>query len=450
MQVFMEMFDRSNTPSQSHTLEVAGDVPATSKLQKGRSGWASVLGFCGHCPLTLRWLETHLDKTQFVGARLTLLLLFFLDITGRNIGQITFCNNPLSGLVIFVGMLIASPDLGAAALLSSTISIIVALATKHPREGLTCGGAGFNAVLFGVVMKAIVLNSDEETNSFPVAVVTWVTISIGAAVTVILTNGLGSLLGSATPAVPCLSLPFNMVAVVATLTLTFINELPQGHGDEQSDVNFTSVPSNHSDGEIATDDEIDYGLLLQGSLLGMGQITAINDLACSALVVLAMMLFSPLLALSAFSGSLIATLFASLLNASLLEYGYNGLMGYNAVLTASAIMFFLVPGWKSVIITFMSVVATLLAQIAFIWAFSDISLPYFSLPFLVVSLGVLGSRGPPRPTVLTFPEHHIAQWKGSAVSLSAPKASLSLVSLSQQSLHSSTLTESRWRRTPSL
>ncbi|CAB3372543.1 Hypothetical predicted protein [Cloeon dipterum] len=309
MQVFMEMFDRSNTPSQSHTLEVAGDVPATSKLQKGRSGWASVLGFCGHCPLTLRWLETHLDKTQFVGARLTLLLLFFLDITGRNIGQITFCNNPLSGLVIFVGMLIASPDLGAAALLSSTISIIVALATKHPREGLTCGGAGFNAVLFGVVMKAIVLNSDEETNSFPVAVVTWVTISIGAAVTVILTNGLGSLLGSATPAVPCLSLPFNMVAVVATLTLTFINELPQGHGDEQSDVNFTSVPSNHSDGEIATDDEIDYGLLLQGSLLGMGQITAINDLACSALVVLAMMLFSPLLALSAFSGSLIATLF---------------------------------------------------------------------------------------------------------------------------------------------
>ncbi|CAB3372545.1 Hypothetical predicted protein [Cloeon dipterum] len=299
-------------------------------------------------------------------------------------------------------------------------------------------------------MKAIVLNSDEETNSFPVAVVTWVTISIGAAVTVILTNGLGSLLGSATPAVPCLSLPFNMVAVVATLTLTFINELPQGHGDEQSDVNFTSVPSNHSDGEIATDDEIDYGLLLQGSLLGMGQITAINDLACSALVVLAMMLFSPLLALSAFSGSLIATLFASLLNASLLEYGYNGLMGYNAVLTASAIMFFLVPGWKSVIITFMSVVATLLAQIAFIWAFSDISLPYFSLPFLVVSLGVLGSRGPPRPTVLTFPEHHIAQWKGSAVSLSAPKASLSLVSLSQQSLHSSTLTESRWRRTPSL
>ncbi|XP_059468735.1 urea transporter 2-like [Neocloeon triangulifer] len=453
MQVFMELFSRSTTPSQSHTLEGSTGGGAGgetgSKMQKGRKGWASILGLCGHSPFTLRWLETHLERTQSVAVRIILLVLFFLDVSGRNFGQVVFCNNPITGLIVFIGMLISSPILGLAGILSSTISIIFALATNHPREGLTCGGAGFNAILFGVVMKAIVLNSEEKIED--VEAVTWITICVGAAFTVILTNGLGSLLGSASPPVPCLSLPFNLTAVVATLTLTFINELP-GHEGHQGDRNLNESAAllNHTSVDIESYDDIDYSLLLQGSLLGMGQVAAINDITCSALIIVGMLIFSPLLTLTAFLGSLFSTFVAAHLSSSLLEFAYNGLMGYNGVLTACAVMFFLVPCTTSILINLVAVLATLLVQIAFGWAFNDISLPYFSLPFVVVCLSVLGVRGPPRPAVLTFPEHHIAQWKESAVTLSAPMASLSLVSLSQQSAHSSTLTDSRWRRTPSL
>jgi hypothetical protein len=67
-----------------------------------------------------------------------------------------------------------------------------------------------------------------------------------------------------------------------------------------------------------------------------------------------------------------------------------------------------------------------------------------------VGLGVLGARGLARPATLTFPEHHIAQWRESAALLPAPLPSLSLASVSQQSLRSSTVTDNRWRRTPSL
>jgi len=53
--------------------------------------------------------------------------------------------------------------------------------------------------------------------------------------------------------------------------------------------------------------------LLQGSLLGVSQVIAVNDLACSGLVLAGMLLFSPLLTLAAFAGSLISTFLGKLL-----------------------------------------------------------------------------------------------------------------------------------------
>jgi urea transporter len=47
--------------------------------------------------------------------------------------------------------------------------------------------------------------------------------------------------------------------------------------------------------------------LLQGSVLGVAQVIAVNDFACSAVVVAGMLLSSPLLAITGYLGSLLST-----------------------------------------------------------------------------------------------------------------------------------------------
>jgi hypothetical protein len=72
-------------------LEV-GD-PSNSKAEskevlRHHIGCANLLGFCGHSPLTLRWLESNLANAQTLQWRFLVLVLYFLDITGRNFGQV--------------------------------------------------------------------------------------------------------------------------------------------------------------------------------------------------------------------------------------------------------------------------------------------------------------------------------------------------------------------------
>jgi urea transporter len=53
--------------------------------------------------------------------------------------------------------------------------------------------------------------------------------------------------------------------------------------------------------------------LLQGSVLGVAQVIAVNDFACSAVVVAGMLLSSPLLAITGYLGSLISTCMGKIL-----------------------------------------------------------------------------------------------------------------------------------------
>jgi hypothetical protein len=73
------------------SLEV-GD-PKNSRAQskevlRSHIGRANLLGFCGHSPLTLRWLESNLENAQTLQWRFLVLFLYFFDITGRNFGQV--------------------------------------------------------------------------------------------------------------------------------------------------------------------------------------------------------------------------------------------------------------------------------------------------------------------------------------------------------------------------
>lgn len=80
-----------------------------------------------------------------------------------------------------------------------------------------------------------------------------------------MTNSLGSMLGSLTPAVPCLSLPFNLTAVAATLMLTFRNEQPGAFIPQEPELIESIDPSNfsfnHTEAEMEAVDELNYALV---------------------------------------------------------------------------------------------------------------------------------------------------------------------------------------------
>jgi len=70
---------------------------------------------------------------------------------------------------------------------------------------------------------------------------------------------LGGILGSASPPVPCLSLPFNLTAVAATLMLTFRNEQPGMHSPLPPPPPI-NISHNHPV-EMESTDEVDLALV---------------------------------------------------------------------------------------------------------------------------------------------------------------------------------------------
>lgn len=79
-----------------------------------------------------------------------------------------------------------------------------------------------------------------------------------------MTNSLGSMLGSLTPAVPCLSLPFNLTAVAATLMLTFRNEQPGVLVAQEplvESIEHFNFSFNHTAADMEDSDDLDYALV---------------------------------------------------------------------------------------------------------------------------------------------------------------------------------------------
>lgn len=118
--------------------------------------WRKCLGFLGgHAPEFTNWTSYSgfSSKTKFY-------TLFFIEASLRSIGDICFCSNPFTGLVILIGMLISCPQVAFLAFLTLTTGILTAvLFLKIPINEVRSGGVTFNNYLAGTVIALI---ADEE------------------------------------------------------------------------------------------------------------------------------------------------------------------------------------------------------------------------------------------------------------------------------------------------
>lgn len=383
----LEDFDNSSSSSSSSScFSASSSSPphssSTSKLARKKSSTSrpccfgccscpscsSVASFFfGHCPAFTSWSTSFASHSRFL-----YLLLFFLESSLRSIGSITFCSNPLSGLLIFIGMLIACPHVAFIAYLTSLAGLETAIVFLHiPLEEVRSGVVTFNTFLIGIVLGILCPPTVLLTN--PTIIITAISVGI---LSLIIWKGLNTLLPSHYE-FPLLNAPFHITILLYIYSgLSSLYEPPTSPSlpppAMDSSVANLTAPTFSTSLEIPPSmtfvEPLNWQNLFYGVLLAPGPVFGTNTLFTSSLVHLAVFLYSPILLLQCLQGSLIGTLLGSLLvNPEDYSNLYNGSWGYNPLFTTAAIGgFFVVLNFHSWLLSLAGAVITTLLYSAMV------------------------------------------------------------------------------------
>ncbi|ELR16476.1 urea transporter, putative [Acanthamoeba castellanii str. Neff] len=309
----------------------------------------------------------------------------FLDYTLRGCGQVYFMNNPISGLILLIGLVIEKPLLAVGCLIAQ-----IGVDIGARRAGLT----GYNGILVGA---AIVTFMKDEWD-----IPTLIIIVPYACISVLIWMFLGNIMVG-TWNIPPFTFAFNFTA-----TIFFIAYFPLAM--------FTpSLPTAASPGF-----DWDTQAVFEAVFKGVGQVMFAGSTASGVIMTLALAACSPIAAMMAVLGSSIGVLvgFAVGADAAGIEAG---LWGYNPVLGAIAVggMFYY-PTVKTLVMTVINAGFCSLLFGFFKVALAPWGIPAFTFPFCFATMVVVGIGKSlpdfepiPLPEV-TVPEEHLCKrWQRS-------------------------------------
>ncbi|XP_023442164.1 urea transporter 2 [Dasypus novemcinctus] len=240
----------------------------------------------------------------------------FTDWILRGTAQVMFVNNPLSGFIIIIGLLIQNPWWTIAGGLGAVVSTLTALALSQDRSAITSGLHGYNGMLVGLLVAVYSEKLDYYWwLLFPVTVT--------AMACPLLSSALNSIFSKWD--LPVFTLPFNIamtlyLGATGHYNLFFPTILLEP---------VSSVPN-------ITWTEIEMPLLLQAIPVGVGQVYGCDNPLTGGMFLVALFISSPLICLHAAIGSIVGLL-AALTVATPFEMIYKGLWSYNCVLSCIAI-----------------------------------------------------------------------------------------------------------------
>ncbi|KAM6289834.1 urea transporter 2-like [Aegotheles albertisi] len=294
------------------------------------------------------------------------LMVQLVDWILRGTSQVMFVNNPLSGLIILVGIFIQSPWWMLTGCTGTTVSTLTALALSQDRSVIAAGLHGYNGILVGLLMAVF---SDKGDYYWwlllPVAV-----ISMACP---ILSSALGSIFNKWD--LPVFTLPFN-IAVTLYLAAT-------GHYNPFFPTTLikpvASVPN-------ITWSTINVPLLLQSIPAGVGQVYGCENPWTGGIFLVALLISSPLTCLHAAIGSTVG-MFAALSIASPFDSIYLGLHNYNCALACVAIggMFYALT-WQTHLLALGCALFCAYSGAALANALSVFGLPLCTWPFCFSAL----------------------------------------------------------------
>ncbi|XP_052634507.1 urea transporter 2-like [Harpia harpyja] len=294
------------------------------------------------------------------------LMVQLVDWILRGTSQVMFVNNPLSGLIILVGLFIQSPWCLLTGCTGTTVSTLTALALSQDRSAVAAGLHGYNGILVGLLMAVFSDKGDYFWWLLPPVAVTSMACPI-------LSSALGSIFSKWD--LPVFTLPFN-IAVTLYLAAT-------GHYNPFFPTTLikpvASVPN-------ITWSAINVPLLLQSIPAGVGQVYGCENPWTGGIILVALLISSPLICLHAAIGSTVG-MFAALSIASPFDSVYLGLHNYNCALACIAMggMFYALT-WQTHLLSLACALFCAYSGAAFANALSVLGLPLCTWPFCFSAL----------------------------------------------------------------
>ncbi|KAG8006255.1 Urea transporter 1, partial [Nibea albiflora] len=205
----------------------------------------------------------------------------------RGVTRVILANNPLSGALVLAALYWASPWQGLLGTLGVLASTLTAVVVGQDSAEVSGGLHGFNGMLVSLLMGVFSSAGDWYW---------WLLLPVclGSATCVFLFSGLSSLLDRWD--LPVAVFPFNTVIVLYLLCTGPENPY------------FPHHPATPPGARETNGTELIAVEVMRGILLGVGQIFACGALGPSLLILGAVLLYSPLLAVHALLGSAVGTL----------------------------------------------------------------------------------------------------------------------------------------------
>ncbi|KAM6392045.1 urea transporter 2-like [Rhynochetos jubatus] len=294
------------------------------------------------------------------------LMVQLVDWILRGTSQVMFVNNPLSGLIILVGIFIQSPWWMLMGCIGMTMSTLTALALSQDRSSIAAGLHGCNGILVGLLMAVFSDKGDYYWWLLP-------PVAVMSMACPILSSALGSIFSKWD--LPVFTLPFN-IAVTLYLAAT-------GHYNPFFPTTLikpvSSVPN-------ITWSSINVPLLLQSIPIGVGQVYGCENPWTGGIILVALLISSPLICLHAAIGSTVG-MFAALSIASPFDSIYLGLHNYNCALACIAIggMFYALT-WQTHLLSLACALFCAYSGAALANALAVLGLPLCTWPFCFSAL----------------------------------------------------------------
>ncbi|KAF0033788.1 hypothetical protein F2P81_013854, partial [Scophthalmus maximus] len=244
------------------------------------------------------------------------ILLQLLDWVLRGAAQVMFVNNPLSGLIIFAGLILQNYWWALNGFVGTLFATISALILQQSRGAIAAGLYGYNGILVGLLMAVF----SNKGNWYWWLLLPNVFMSMMCP---IVSSALASI--NSRWDLPVFTLPFNiLVCLHMVATGHYNHHFPQVLIQPRSELpNITWA-------------EIDVPKLFMSVPVGIGQVYGCDNPVTGGIFIVSLFISSPITCAHAVLGSAVGMLSGLALAAPFGDI-YFGLWGYNCVLACIAI-----------------------------------------------------------------------------------------------------------------
>ena len=375
------------------------DYESASFFQVLGSIWKLMIGSMPVIQLRIRNKVGAWGSLGFLG--------IFIDSCLRGVGQVMFMNNPITGILFLIGILLSSTHTAVYCMVGVICSTATAYILGLDRNSISNGLFGFNGALVGAGIAVFERGSSDHWSvtpqeAFPIIIMSCLSSVVTAAIGGFLVGRFG---------LSPFTFPFQVCVwswMLGCSTVFSAYFPPDGNLISPS---VTAVPVNSN----IPNSPIDYdeASVIDGIFRGICQVFFEPHTVGGVVMLIGIAICSPIASVSALFGSALGTLFAMMLGASPHAIG-QGLWGFNPTLTSIAIggMFFVAQGYGWIFYNILAILLTTILTGGTIGFLEPVGMPTLTFPFVATCwmLCIAGSAVSsivPVPLVhLSIPEDH--------------------------------------------